>query len=184
MAGGAGGNVARRHRRTCTALRPPSSRKDRLRGRRASAPRKRPRRRRNPDRTSARRSGYMIALMRLLRLEHRELLAHVGGVLAGEVRPFRIAAVAIHAVAGGADGGLGGAGFGGAHDCVARQRRPIGEAQRHANERGGQAQRKSALNHGLAGSLEGGELYTSVCRLNVASHEPVSQCPLPAVGGE
>ena len=51
----------------------------------------------------------------------------------------------------------------------------VGEPEAGANERSGQAQRKSALNHGLAGSLEGGELYTSVCRLE--PKPPMSQYP-------
>ena len=56
--------------------------------------------------------GAMIGIVALLRLEHRELLAQVGGVLSRKVGPFGVHAVAVGAMAGGADRGLGGARIG------------------------------------------------------------------------
>src|SRR6185436_11107598 len=111
--------------------------------------------------------GLHDRVVSLLGLEHRQLFADVRGVLAREIRPFRVHAIAVHAVAGHAYCGLAGAGFGRGGSSRSSGSglfgdRDIGQAQAGAQQRGSELHEKSALNHGLAGSLEGGGLYTSL----------------------
>ena len=87
--------------------------------------------------------GAMIGIVALLRLEHRELLAQVGGVLAREARPFGIHAVAVGAVAGGADRGLGGACLGRVR--AVRHRRLGREPRAPVRRRAGEPQSRAAI---------------------------------------